>query len=444
MLLLDAAKHWLAADAGVLGKGGRQAANILYSFAVLKVRHPVVLSLLSAACQMAHQFNAQEAANALWACATLHDENFLIDHLQWSPLLLAASSLSISFNPQNAANCMWATAKLKAPLCASVDAIFRAATRLIPRANPQEISICCWAAGVLQLPLDTDVTSLFLQASSRATDLIPQHLSNVLQAAGRLNLIYPSILFPLWLAAAGSCTSQTDQGIIAIIGAAAKSHLQTPQVLRPLLDTLSGRDFTSFQSIGLLSNFASLEIDPDPFLCSELISMSLHHPFIASTLANFLYSIAVLYLNISPYMFSLKQTITLLFSSCSSREAVTILWALSVLDNDEHFISSLIPSVSTSAFNSLDWAMFFQITQLISSSKIIHHPQLLRLQTTTSRSQTAVAETFARLNKNPKLEQSVGGQTVDIVITHLGSPVLVEFDGVRSRASPGGVGYPLT
>jgi hypothetical protein len=110
LLFLKAASSWLERAHGSFGRDSRGVANILQAAAKLAVdtREPALQSLLRETCSMSSGFNAQNAANSLWAAATLG----LRDDAVIEPLAGACVSLSRSFNAQDAANSLWAAAVL--------------------------------------------------------------------------------------------------------------------------------------------------------------------------------------------------------------------------------------------------------------------------------------------------------------------------------------------
>jgi len=92
------------------GRGAREIANILHAGAKLKVdsHHDLMRRLLEDALSMSGGFGAQEAANSIWAVATMgkDDPRIVIG------LARVCMDKVRNFNPQEAGNSIWAVAML--------------------------------------------------------------------------------------------------------------------------------------------------------------------------------------------------------------------------------------------------------------------------------------------------------------------------------------------
>ena len=88
------ARAWLAHPRGSLGREGREATNVIYSAARLRLGDgSLILSLAGEVAALAPTFNAQNAANSLWALATLGvAEEALVRPVAVSAALLAPRS----------------------------------------------------------------------------------------------------------------------------------------------------------------------------------------------------------------------------------------------------------------------------------------------------------------------------------------------------------------
>ena len=122
VLCVLAANEWLYCPRGSPGRDARNAATVYYALAKVKA-HCVVLPADIAvrinishlitnvgleASFMSRDFNAQGAANSLWAAATLG----VRDDAIIGPLVAACVTQSRTFNAQGAANSLWAAAAL--------------------------------------------------------------------------------------------------------------------------------------------------------------------------------------------------------------------------------------------------------------------------------------------------------------------------------------------
>jgi hypothetical protein len=142
---LQHAPVWVKAQPGTLGRGARQAANTLNAAAklsLLAAQHPLVMEVARAAASDAPSFNAQEAANSLWAVAKLG----LADMAVVGPLSKAAVRLAPEMNAQGAANSLHAVAKLGLADVAIVGPLSKAAARLAPEMNAQNAANSLWAS----------------------------------------------------------------------------------------------------------------------------------------------------------------------------------------------------------------------------------------------------------------------------------------------------------
>ena len=105
----------------------------------------------AAACvALTGSFNAQNATNALWACATLH----LDDPRIVGPLARACESLTASFNAQDATISLWACARLRFDDPAVVGPLGRACVALAGSLDMRQALIAMWATQVLRGPED--------------------------------------------------------------------------------------------------------------------------------------------------------------------------------------------------------------------------------------------------------------------------------------------------
>jgi hypothetical protein len=120
----------------------------------LKVSDAHVISALAQACaDRVRDFNPQNAANSIWAIATLKvsDANVI------AALAQACVDRVRDFNAQAAANSIWAIATLNVSDAQIITTLAQACIDRIDKLNPQDVSNTLWSAAVLNIT-DTDIT----------------------------------------------------------------------------------------------------------------------------------------------------------------------------------------------------------------------------------------------------------------------------------------------
>ncbi len=101
---------WLKTPEEWFGREARNVANILHAEGKLKVdsHHDVMRRLFDEAIRMSGGYNAQDAANSIWAVATMGvDDPRIVNGLA-----KACVNHVRDFNEQDAANSIWAVAAL--------------------------------------------------------------------------------------------------------------------------------------------------------------------------------------------------------------------------------------------------------------------------------------------------------------------------------------------
>ena len=172
------AASWLQRPDGSSGKEGRNAANLLHSAAKVRPSAALVSDLAHAAVWVAPSFNAQNAANSLWALATLG----VSDAAVVGPLAHAAVRVAPSFNAQDAANSLWAVATLGVSDAAVVGPLACAAVRVAPSFNAQDAANSLWAVATLGVSDGGVVGPLACAAVRVAPSFNLLHVQQALQA----------------------------------------------------------------------------------------------------------------------------------------------------------------------------------------------------------------------------------------------------------------------
>jgi len=169
------ASLWLQRQDG-RGKEGRNAANLLHSAAKVRPAASLVAALARTAARLAPSFEAQGAANSLWAVATLG----VTDAAVVGPLAHAAVRLASSFNAQDVANSLWALATLGVSDAAVVGPLAHAAVRLASSFKAQEVANSLWAVAKLGVSDAAVVGPLAHAAVRLASSFNAQEVANSL------------------------------------------------------------------------------------------------------------------------------------------------------------------------------------------------------------------------------------------------------------------------
>jgi len=144
---------------------------------------------------------AQEAANALWALATLG----VADDALVRPIASAAVRLVPSLNAQGAANALWALATLRVADDALVRPIALTAVRLAPMLIAQGAANALWALATLGVADDALVRPIALAAVHLAPTLIAQDAANALWALATLGVADDALVRPIAMAVERLC-----------------------------------------------------------------------------------------------------------------------------------------------------------------------------------------------------------------------------------------------
>jgi hypothetical protein len=153
---------WLKTPEEWFGREARNVANILHAEGKLKVdsHHDVMRRLFDEAIRMSGGYNAQDAANSIWAVATMGvDDPRIVNGLA-----KACVNHVRDFNEQDAANSLWAIATLGVADPHVISSLSDACVDKVRNFNPQETSNALWSAAVLNIK-DKVITNYYHEFS---------------------------------------------------------------------------------------------------------------------------------------------------------------------------------------------------------------------------------------------------------------------------------------
>jgi hypothetical protein len=199
------------------------------------VRDDVIVRHLAAACvERAVEFNPQNAANSLWAVATLGLRDVAIVR----PLADACVAQSGAFQAQGAVNSLWAAATLG---LSDYSVFAGACVRFAPSFMPQEAANSLWAVATLGIREDAVVGPLAAACVAQSRSFNAQNAANSLWAAATLGLRDEAF----YRALVGSARTATlnDEGAqqLLYVHAATRSWLAPPLFSPELLGSFRAR-----------------------------------------------------------------------------------------------------------------------------------------------------------------------------------------------------------
>ena len=155
---LLAAGMWINRPEGSFGREARAIANILHAGAKLRIdpQNEVMRKLFDEAMRLSDGFDAQNAANAIWAAATLDLEN---DHVV-NALARACVDRVREMNAQNASNALWSIATLKVSDDRVITALSQACVDRVREMNAQGASNALWSIATLKVSDDRVITAI--------------------------------------------------------------------------------------------------------------------------------------------------------------------------------------------------------------------------------------------------------------------------------------------
>ena len=382
-LYITASRLWLGRPVGSIGREARNISNILHAGAKLEVDpcNEVFQRLLDEAVILSNKFEAQGAANTLWAVATLQvEESRVID-----PLVKACMRSSIHMKVQEVANSLWAIAKLNVTSSNAINSLTEACINRIHLFNAQDASNCLWAVAKLGVSDHRVIEPLTISCKVRVKEMSIQNAVNCLWAAAKLGVSDRQVIESLTSACTDRVKDLTPQG--------------------------AANSFWAIATLGVSSSDAV--IDSLSTACADRV-----HLFNARDAANCLWAACVLNVKNPLIMNSLTAAVSTRFSSIVR------------LDECQQCLQASCNGVSLSieALNH-----FRSVTQAQSSP------------ISTSASQRSVAAALSRLGFTPQLEVQIfnGILTVDIVIeltssahAESNSRIAIEFDGPTHYLRP--------
>jgi len=223
-LYVTASRHWLGRPVGSIGREARNIANILHAAAKLGLDplHEVFQQLLDEAIIMSHHFEAQGAANTLWAIATLQVEELrIID-----PLLEACVKTVMNMKSQELANSFWAAAKLNVE-CAKINSLASACIDRSHLFNAQDAANTLWAAAKLGVSNQQVIDTLITACKTCSKEMSMQNAVNSLWAVAKLGISDQRVIDSLTTACIDRIKDMTAQGAANSFWAIATLNVST-------------------------------------------------------------------------------------------------------------------------------------------------------------------------------------------------------------------------
>jgi hypothetical protein len=449
-LFVTASRHWLGRPVGSIGREARNIANILHAAAKLGLDplHEVFQQLLDEALVMCHHFEAQGAANTLWAIATLQVEELrIID-----PLVKACVKTVMNMKSQELANSFWAAAKLNVE-CAKINSLASACIDRSHLFNAQDAANTLWAAAKLGVSNQQVIDTLIAACNACSKEMSIQNAVNSLWAIAKLGISDQRVIDSLTTACLDHIKDMTAQGAANSFWAVATLNVSTSDsVIDSLAHACVDRAhlFNAQDAANSLWAAAKLGIS-DQRVIDSLTTACLDRikDMTAQGAANSFWAVATLNVSTSDTVIdSLAHACVDRAHLFNAQDAANCLWAACVLNvNDPLIISPLAAAVSK-LFSSLKrvdecqqclQASCFGVS--LSEEALNHFISITQTHTfpiSTSASQRSVAAALSRLGLSPQLEVQIfnGVQTVDIVVelfsagdSERKSRIAIEFDG---------------
>jgi hypothetical protein len=147
-LYLLSAGMWLNRPEGSFGREARAIANILHAGAKLRVdpQNEVMRKLFDEAMRLSDRFDAQGAANAIWAAATMALEDAHVINA----LARACIDRVREINSQEASNALWSIATLKVSDDRVITALSQACVDRVREMNSQNAANALWSIAILE------------------------------------------------------------------------------------------------------------------------------------------------------------------------------------------------------------------------------------------------------------------------------------------------------
>jgi len=463
---LLAAKLWLARPVGSIGREARNVANILQAGGKLGIdpKHDVMKSLLDEAIRMSREFEAQHAANCIWAVASMgvddtHVVNALsracIDYIRdytpqeatnalWALAMLEVSDSDIilalagacvdrvrDLNPQNLVNSLWAIAKLGVTDEGIILPIARGCANQVKEFLPNEASKALWAIASLKLSNTGIITSLTQACLDRVKDLSPEEAAITLWAIAKLNLSDSSIITVISHACVDHVRELNAQdasnSLWAIARLGVSDSTTIDSIVQSCIDHI--QDFNHQDAANVLWAIATLRVS-DNNVIKSFTELCINHilKFDAQAVSNSMWAIATLVVSDTTVITTISKACVDHVKRFNPQEASNALWSAAVLNiTDSTITNSLALAVSQQflSLNRLDDAVqclqahFSGLT--LSKDAVNYFHDILLAHPTKSRASNqllAISSALSRLGYVPKLGVPVynGVVTTDISI----------------------------
>jgi hypothetical protein len=183
---LLAAGMWLNRPEGSFGREARNIANILHAGAKLRIdyQNEVMRKLFNEAMRLSDGFEAQEAANAIWAAATVALEDARVVNA----LARACVDRVREMKAQEASNALWSIATLKVSDDHVITALSQACVDRVRVFNAQDASNALWSIATLKVSDDRVITALSQACVERVREMNAQGASNALWSVATLKV----------------------------------------------------------------------------------------------------------------------------------------------------------------------------------------------------------------------------------------------------------------
>jgi hypothetical protein len=492
---LLAAKLWLARPEGSIGREARNVANILHAGGKLKVdpQHDVIKRLLDESVRMSREFEAQHAANCIWAVASMGVEDAkivsalsraCIDYArdytsqEASNALWAIATLRVTdadvisalsgacvdrvrdLTPQNIVSSLWSIAKLRVSDSGMISTLARTCVSLVKELQPNEASTALWSIASLGVTNAGIITTLTQACLDRVKDFSPYDAVTSLWAIAKLGITDASVITVLSQACVDRVRDFTaHESSTSIWAIATLSNVTDATTIEPLVQSCIEhvRDFNPQEAAKVLWAIATLRIS-DAHVISSVSSACIDHirEFDAQAASNSMWAIASLGVADTEVITTVAKACVNHVKELSPQEASTVLWSAAVLNITDSTITNPLALAVSQQFHSLIrlddakqclQAHFSGLTLNKDAVNFFHdillaHPAANN--TRTSNQLLAISAALTRLGYSPKINVPVynGIVSTDMMIelpadgSGRKARLAIEFDGPKNYLRP--------
>jgi hypothetical protein len=444
---LLAAGMWLNRPEGSFGREARNIANILHAGAKLRIdsQNEVMRRLFDEAMRLSDGFEAQEAANAIWAAATLDLENDRVINA----LARACVDRVRVFNAQDASNALWSIATLKVSDDRVITALSQACIERVREMNAQGASNSLWSIATLKVSDDRVITALSQACVERVREMNAQEASNALWSIATLKVSDDHVITALSQACVDRVREMKAQEASNALWSIATLKVSDDRVITALSQACVDRvrEMKAQEASNALWSIATLKVSDDYVITAlSQVCVDRVRDMTAQNASNALWSIATLKVSDDRVITALSQACVDRVREMNAQGASNALWSAAVLSiTDTAITHPLISAVSDrfksiTRFEEAQQCLQAHYSGLTLTEDVVKHCHAILLThpepTSTSSSQLAVSSALTRLCYSPKLEVPIfdGLVTTDIVIEMNTSGggrerVSIEFDG---------------